>query len=109
MDRSAGDHRIIGQFGVACALLAIGVGYSDISSRVAPLLMRQALGSDRKSARSVHVDGDALPKGLVARLGTKRYRPTIPRGGLSFLTGTHSLAMLTENGFLDIGMPTRAG
>ena len=110
MDRSAGDHRIIGQFGVACALLAIGVGYSDISSRVGAATDAPSTGVGSQERQAVDVDGDALPKGLVARLGTKRYRPT-DTARWNIVPYGHAFAR-DANGERfprGIGMPTRAG
>ena len=46
------------------------------------------------------IDGDALPAGVVARLGTKRFRANRTPVAVSFIQGGNTLALTTKDGWL---------
>jgi WD40 repeat protein len=45
-------------------------------------------------------DGDPLPRGAVARLGTKRFRPQKPAQGISFLPDGRTVVQTSQDGYL---------
>ena len=45
------------------------------------------------------IDGDPLPDGVIARLGTKRFRPSHVPIALSFLPDGKSFALTTDDGW----------
>ncbi|HEY4312298.1 MAG TPA: WD40 repeat domain-containing protein [Pirellulales bacterium] len=61
-------------------------------------LFLSVLAVEQLQASEVDGDEDPLPPGVIARLGTKRYRPTHSALAVVFLPGTHTSSMLTTGG-----------